>query len=283
MRLVSRTYNNKEDLTMATNKIHALALLVAAQDCTEFCDCNIEDATVVTLNDSMRCWSGAREYSHFTINPETGMVSWMQMPTEDVSEWTEELVKSAERFSAGKPGEACVDEATVCSEFWRHNKFSKQNMLMYLHLVQDRIYDRFVRTVIDTSRRYEDVFIFNGKAYTGNDLRGKGMMRWNGDGLINILDAQFYVRLAKRYYEATGILANATWIEQVFKPAFFRTYSQELAEKTVKYVSINHFAEEVINNMSWDEETWPVPNWLVDQFIEWMIDDMVEAVLSFAQ
>ena len=268
---------------MATNKIHALAMLVAAQDCTEFRDCNIEEATVITLNDSMRCWSGAREYTHFTVNPETGLVSWMQMPTEDVSEWTEELVKSTERFSAGKPGDACVDEATVCAEFWRHNKFSKQNMLMYLHLVQDKVYDRFVRAVIDTSGRYDDVFTFGGKSYTGADLRGKGMMRWNDDGLLNVLDAQFYVRLAKRYFEKTGILANSEWIEQVFKPAFFRTYSQELAEKTVKFISINHFAETAISTKNWDEESWPVPNWVVDQFIDWMIDDMVEAILAYAQ
>lgn len=268
---------------MATNKIHALQLLVASLQFLEFHDCGIKEACTITTNDSMRCWVGPREYTHFTVNPDTGLVSWIQMPTEDVSEWTEELVKNAERFSAGKPGEACVDEATFCAEFWKHNEFSAQNMLFYLHLVQDKGYDRLIRTVIDTSQRYNDVFTFNGEVYSGADLRGKGMQRWMDDGLLNIIDAQVYVRLAKRYYEMSGILANTEWCEQVFKPAFFEVYSKELAEKTVKFVSINHFAEEAISTKNWDDESWPIPNWIVDQHIDWMLADMLEAVHAYAK
>ena len=164
---------------------------------------------------------------------------------------------------------------------WVHNDLTKQNFLFYLHLVQDNAYDRFVRSVIDCSRRYEDVYVFNGKTYTGADLRGKGMMRWMDDGLINVLDAQFYVRACKKLFEQTKVKANRKWIESTMKPAIYSAYSRELAEKTVIFISIPDKANELICKTNFDEECWPVPNNVVDQHIEWMLEDIRNAFIKY--
>ena len=273
---------------MATNKIHYAMFLLFYLEHSDKLESwknpisfDLVNAAKVTTPDSMRCWSGNRGYSHFTVNPTTKQVSGMVMPTAGTEVWSEDLVKSAKKFDAGKPGSAVVDEATILEAFWDFNGFTFQNFLFYLHLIQDKCYDRFIRAYIDFSRKYDEnpMFLFNGKAYTADDLRGKGMAKWNDDGLLNQLDAQFYVRVAKRYFEKTGIKMNRKWIEEVMKPSFFEAYSQELAEKTIKFISIHDKAEEVITSGCFDEDCWPLPNNVVDQWIDWMLEDMLTAVI----
>lgn len=275
---------------MATNKIHFAMTMLFAVECSDVLkerkspiSFDMVNAAKVTTPDSMRCWMGPRNFSHFTINPLTRKISGVVMPTADTTKWTEELVKYAETFDAGKPGNAVVDEATVPAEFWKYNFFTEQNFLFYLHLVQDACYDRFIRSLIDVSRRYEadPKFIFQGKTYSADDLRGKGMARWNGDGLLNQLDAQFYVRVAKRYFEKTGIRLNRQWIEDAMKPTYFEAYSPELAEKTVKFISIHDTAEEIITLGAFDRSCWPVSNGYVDQYIDWMMDDILNACIEY--
>lgn len=273
---------------MATNKIHygmfllfglEYSAVLKARKCTISFD--KVNAAKVTTPDSMRCWSGNRGYSHFTINPSTKQVSGMVMPTVGTEKWSEDLVKYAKKYDAGKPGNAVVDEATIPEAFWDYNDFSLQNFLFYLHLIQDTCYDRLVRAYIDFSKMYDEnpTFMFQGKAFSADDLRGKGMNRWNGDGLLNQIDAQFYVRVAKRYFEKTGVRMNRQWIEDVMKPSIFKAYSPELAEKTVKFISVHDKAEEVITNGCFDEACWPLDNAVVDKWIDWMLEDMLNAVL----
>ena len=270
---------------MATNKIHFAALLYYDIEMRKFLSplgvgFNHIDAAVVTTPDSMRCWVGSRAITHFTLNPSTKEISFMEMPGYNTKLWSKDLLLSMYSYDAGKPGDAVVDESTIPAQFWKYNNFTEQNFLFYLHLVQDASYDRFIRSMIDVSGRYEDVYWFKGKKYSGNDLRGKGLERWNGDGLLNQLDAQFYVRLAKRFYEATGILINRHWVEVEMKPAFFEAYSKELAENTVKFISISDVAEDIISSHNFDQEIWPVSNKYVDQYLNWMMEDMTNAIIG---
>ena len=267
---------------MATNKNHSVAFMIAImkaiqngsfaiKDITG----NIREAIILTTNDSMRCWLGSRAPSHNTINPVTLEISWITYPTDDVSVWNKEMVLSAPMYDAGKPWTSCIDEETILDEFWEHNAITIQNTLFYLHLVQDVAYDSYIRELIDCTRRSENLFRFKGKTYTGDELRGKGMARWNGNGLINTMDAHFYVRLAKVYYELTGILINSEWLEYVYKPAFFEVYSQELAENTVKFTAIDPTADEIITSKRWDDEIWPVSNEVVDGYVWYMINTTI--------
>ena len=269
---------------MATNKIHFLAALAwqyAYAGVMEIPEARYfftpRSAAVMTTNDSVRCWSGAREFTHFTVNPDTKMVSWCHFPIESVKYWTKDVIeRQMVKYSYGKPGKAVVDEATIPAEMWRHNDKTTQNLLFYIHLIQDCTYDRFVRSVIDVTRRYEDIYIFDGKEYTGAQIRGEGMERWS-KGLLSELDDQFFVRLAKRYFYYTKCKANRQWIEIVMCKAIRGAYSKELAEATVKYVSLSDKAEELISSERFDEECWPIPNTIVDQWIDWMFEDMFGA------
>lgn len=269
---------------MATNKVHFLAALLfphvyagaiedpKSQTIQYFF--SPKSAAVMTTNDSVRCWSGNREYTHFTINPLTREVSWCHFPIESVKYWTMDVIeRQMVRYSYGKPGEAVVDEPTIPAEMWKHNDKTTQNLLFYIHLIQDCTYDRFVRSVIDVSRRYEDIYVFDGQEYTGSQIRGKGMERWS-KGLLSELDDQFFVRLAKKFFYYTMTKANREWIEQVMCKAIRAAYSNELAEATVKFVSLSDKANELISNKRFDEECWPIPNSVVDRWVDWMLEDM---------
>jgi len=267
---------------MATNKIHSVAFMIAMIESKQngtftikdFSG-NIREAIILTTNDSMRCWLGSRAPSHNTINPATGKISWITYPADDVSVWNKGMVLSAPMYDAGKPWTSCIDEETILDEFWEHNAITIQNTLFYLHLVQDVAYDSYIRELIDCTRRSDNLFTFKGTTYTGDELRGKGMARWNGNGLINTMDAHFYVRLAKVCYEMTGTLINSEWIENVYKPAFYDVYSQELAENTVKFTAIDPTADEIITSMRWDDEIWPVSNEVVDGYVKYMINTTI--------
>ena len=268
---------------MATNKIHFLAFMLLPYVFPGQCDgewFSEIGAAQVIMNDSIRAYVGPREYTHFSQNPRTGKVSWMRFPESDMKTWTKEILEGMEKFSAGKIGTAVVDEATVPEEFWLHNAQTPQNEHLYLHLVQDKTYDRFIRTVIDTSRRYEDIYAFGGETMTGAQLRGQGMERWTR-GLLNELDDQFFVRLVKRYHEATDSMVDFTWISMAMEDAIKQCYSAELAEATLKFVTLSYKANGIIETLGrskFDEEVWPVPNALVDQWIDWMFEDILDAL-----
>ena len=274
---------------MATNKIHFLLLLLfpylyKKKDEAEEFNPNdyfsCKNGALVIMNDSIRAYIGGREYSHFTKNPDTGATSWIQFPEEDVRFWTKELVKSAPMMSAGKPGEAVIDEDTVPDVFWLHNRRSLQNEFFYLHLLQDKAYDMFIRAYIDTKDRYHDKYVFKGRTIHGDDLRGKsGMDRWS-EGLLTRFDDQFYVRIAKMYFEATGIKANREWLEETMKTAIREVYPEDLAEATVKFVSLSDKANDIITNelfddeVQFDDEAWPVKNCFADQWVHYALASM---------
>lgn len=271
---------------MATNKNHFLAFLLwphvyagAIKDPRGRVSYyfNPQKAAVVTTNDSMRCWSRKREYTHFTVNPDTRAVAWCMFPTVSTKEWTKAMIEKMPKASVGKPGDSIVDEATIPEEMWKHNEVTPQNELFFIHLIQDRTYDRFVRSIIDTSRRYEDVYVFNGQELSGAQVRGEGMERWT-KGILSELDDQFFVRLAKLFYRYTNVKADRSWIQTVMNAAIYQAYSAELAEATVKFVSLSDKANELITKKNFDEECWPIPNGIVDQWIEWMMEDMFDAL-----
>lgn len=256
---------------MATNTVHFANHVNSKAKDKDFTESEVaKEAAIVIIPDSLRCYTKTREETHCTNNPETGENSWFVYPSAPICEWDEELISSCARFNAGKPGESCVDEETILSEFWRHNLSTPQNQLIFIHNVQDNVYDSFRSNVIDCSRRYWDIYSFDGQELSGDDLRGKGMKRWHGDGLLNQLDGQFFTRIAKRYYESTGILMNSDWIEETMKPAIADVYSAEFAEKTLPFVRLNLKANEIISAKAFDEELWPIRNHIVDRWIDKM-------------
>lgn len=273
---------------MATTKINFLAFLlipyVTKSKLGEREDIfTIGSAAKVIIPDAIRCWMRSRGDTHFTKNPETGMISWISFPNENVNRWTKKIVNGSKKEFYGKPQKAVIDEESSIENFWKYNSYTKQNMLFLLHFVQDRIYDNFIRTIIDTERRYEDVYLFENKEMKGSELREYGKERWK-KGLLSEIDNQFYVRLAKRYYNLAGVKANNYWIETTMIGRGVKgTYSQELAQKTMKFVLLSNLsnkADFLITTCNFDSEVWPVPNQVVDNAIDKMLDETIKMLIK---
>lgn len=247
-----------------TNKLHFLLSLLAGF--------SKEQAVEITTPDSIRCWCGPRQYTHFTINPETNEVSWIEFPNTPIKKWNKEVIDAANKYDAGKPGEAAVDEATDLETFWKHNKKTLPNQLFYIHLLQDTLYDAYLRSYVDVSERYKDRYFFNGEKYSGAEFRQSGQERWNGESLVNRFDTQVFIALAKRLYETQGIIANRAWFEQEVFPIFREVYSEELAEKTIRFVTMTDAANETISAKKFAYESGPVPADKVDAFIDLIIN-----------
>lgn len=247
-----------------TNKLHILFALLAGY--------SMKKAVVITTPDSVRCWCGPRQYTHCTINPDTNEVSWIKFPNLPIKEWNKELMDAAEKYNAGKPGEAAVDEATELSEFWLHNETTDQNKLIFIHLIQDKHYDTYLRSYVDVSEKYQDRYIFEDHVYSGDEFRKSGQERWDGESLVNRFDTQVFIALAKRLYETQGIIANRAWFEQEVFPVFREVYSKELAEKTIRFVTMTDAANETISAKKFAYESGPVPADQVDAFIDLIIN-----------
>lgn len=249
---------------MATSNLHIELALLSGY--------TLEEAVVLTTPDSVRCWSGPRQYTHFTENPATRKISWIKYPEVPVKEWKQELIDSAEKFDAGKPGVAAVDEASNPSIFWNYNQKTNQNELFYAHVVQDVLYDDYLRTYVDTSKMYEDEYLFDGKIYTGDEFRKNGDERWSGESLVNSFNTQVFIAAAKKLYETRGIIANREWFEKEVFPVFYKMYSMELAEKTISFITMTDFADKSISSLEFDYQHGPVPSSDVDKFIELTTD-----------
>lgn len=247
-----------------------------------FKECKVTSTNVALVGypDFFRCYVGNRGFGHFTINPKTGEVSWITYPEKDVKEITKADLEAADKYDAGKPGTACIDELSRPEEFWKHNKFSLQNLFFYIHLIQDDCYDKVpIRTFINTEKRYEGIFQFNGETLTADQLRGKGPSRWE-TGLINLIDDQMYIRLAKAYYEETGIIANQEWIDTIVKPAIHETYSEEQANSACKFINLSERLNQIVSNKNWNGNV-PLPDFLMDQAITWMMEAIHGAFLRY--
>ena len=243
-----------------------------------------ENAAKLCIPDAIRVWTGDRIFSHCTINPSTKKVSGIRMPLCDTKEWvTKEMVQCQTMVNAGRIGHAVVDEPTIPSAFWILNDFSIQNFIFYLHLVQDSMYDKYLWSVLDFSKRYEKhpTFLFNGKSYSASEVRGEGEARWKDNGLLNQIDSQVFVRVAKCYFEETGIKMNKKWIEEEMKPSFFSAYSQELAEHTTNCISFLDIADDIITSGDFDRDCWDIPNPYVDMWITWIMNEMYNAFIQF--
>lgn len=244
---------------MATSKVHILLSLLTGM--------NLADAIVLTTPDSIRCWSGPRQFTHFTENPVTKEVSWIKYPETPVKEWTKTLIENSEKYDAGKPGVSAVDELTKKREFWKHNNNSHQNTLLYTHLLQDDLYDKYLRTYIDVSRMYEDIYLFDGKVFSGEEFRKSGDSRWNRESLVSSFDSQVFIGLAKILYTTNKIIANRAWFEKEVFPAFYESYSNELAEKTIRFITMSDFADETISKLKFDYQHGPVNPCEVENFM----------------
>ena len=119
------------------------------------------------------------------------------------------------------------------------------------HLIQDVQFDIFIRQVFACSRRYMDIFKFNGEQLDGKRMRE----------LVQKLSEFGLYRLAYLIYKESGIVINQEWYDKNVKSALYETYSEDLAEGTYKYMKIPEKINEWITNKDFthfDEGIIPV-------------------------
>ena len=108
------------------------------------------------LPDSIRAYIGPRPLSHFEENPDGNDISWYKFP-EDIKSMTKSSALSCEQHLSDISRKSCLGEKTHVDKFVETN--SDLPELEYngilTHLIQDYIFDDWIRDLIDCSNKYE--------------------------------------------------------------------------------------------------------------------------------
>ena len=192
----------------------------------------------VLLPDAIRMYTRDRQYSHFEQG-KNGDVSWMSFPL-NVRHMDQQTIAETDKHKVDAEfiPKCCIGEETILSAFEEHNKHLPDPYFngVASHLIQDRVFDAFVRSKFDCTDQYEDRFRHNGTEYDGPGFRK----------LIADTEQQGYYTLAKYMYDKYGITANQEWIDSVVVPSLQESYPPDMAENTHKYMKIDPEINELI-------------------------------------
>ncbi len=193
------------------------------------------------LPDSIRAYTGARPYTHFETNPTNDDVSWYVFPS-DLKSLTKEKAQSQEKHLAE------IKDKSVLGEETRIDKFIETNNNLppteyegiLTHLIQDYLFDDFIRETIDCTNKYEPdaSFVFQGKNYNGQEIR-KAIQSFEEYG--------FYI-LASYCYNLYGITTDQKWFDEHVSKVLQKEYPEDLAANTYKYMKIPEEMNEKIKN-----------------------------------
>lgn len=203
--------------------------------------------------DAIRCYSKQREYSHFEESADGTDVSYWKLPV-DMKNLTQEIIDdsiSAEAHLAKKPATA-IGEVTRVDIFERHNKHLPKKIFdgIKMHLIQDSIYDEFIREQIDCRGKYRGVYKFDDREYNSEEVRK----------LITSIEEEGILILAKEIYEWYGVIVDMEWVEREVYPVIKSKYSKHMADTTCKYMTISEKTDIIIKTRSWDRKT----EWTLD-------------------
>lgn len=224
---------------------HILCTKLHEQD-----DLNINDYATymgaVLFPDAIRAYSGLRQYSHFEKGSDgVHDTSWWQFPT-SMKCLTKEKIQNhlsvfAHKSSSIRP--CAIGEDTDIHAFYEHNQHLPADMFLGIenHLKQDIEFDKFIRSHIDCTDKYDDVFRFHGTVYNGKDIRGV---------ITSIENHGIYV-LAHELYEREGITANQKWFADNIQPLLHDVYSDELADKTFSFMNMTRSVDTLISSHDW--------------------------------
>ena len=194
--------------------------------------------------DAVRAYTGRREYSHFEMNEERTDVSYMSFPS-DLHEKKVEMKKRI--YCTGHLANRISDYAlggdTDFQSFQEHNAHLEKTVKQGIgcHLIQDILYDKFIRENIDCSRKQEDLYVFDQKEMNGKELRE----------LVEEISQYGIYLLAYLLYQQYLIVADQKWLEYHIKPILYDQYPSDLAEKTFSYMKINPEINQKIQKKDW--------------------------------
>lgn len=237
-------------LTMNHTATKLLAMLENGEDLSSI-------DTIVSqllLPDAIRMY-GPRQVFHFTEHPISGNVSTVVLhTTPDNLKGIKDKLETNLQSDIPK---AAVDEMTHPEVFAELNP-AWIGSGYETHLYQDMAWDRWIRTLIDVSGRFDDRFGYNrtGKVVDGATLRKD----------LFPMDDLFFIAVAKRIKADYGISIDADWFEEHVHQSLLRDYDEDLAENTWKYINIPALDKQIV-----------LPEFVTQEEIEAEIDKIVEA------
>lgn len=195
--------------------------------------------------DAIRAYSGRREYSHFEESSDGKDVSYWSFPA-DMKHVTQEEVE--ERLQKTGHLSSCIRAAAIGEEtrlevFETYNQHLPEEIYVGVkdHLIQDRVFDAFIREQIDCSGKYEDLFVVDGQVYDGKQIRS----------YIGEIEQYGIYYLAYELYETMGITADQEWFDMQVQSALQKEYSPELAEKIYRFMKLSPEIDGYIKTHDW--------------------------------
>lgn len=183
------------------------------------------------LPDAIRMYTKYRQYSHFELGLNHD-ISWIKFPM-NIKNINHNILNASEcHLVASECIPKCViGEPTIFEKFVETNKYLPN--LYYdgvaKHLIQDIIFDNFVRKVFNCSKMYEDTFVVNGKSYNGKDFRD----------IIAKMEQQLFYFMSWFIRDEYGITSDQEWFDINVYPVLKLMYSEEMANNTYKYMKID--------------------------------------------
>ncbi len=205
------------------------------------------------LPDGIRAFIGARPYSHFEENPNQTDVSWYKFPI-NLKELTKEQALNQEKHLADIELKSCLGEMSQVDKFVETNHHLPRDYHegVLVHLIQDYIFDEWIRKTIDCSNKYEPnaSFVFQNQTYDSNGIRG----------IIADLEQYGFYLLAYICFTNYGIVANQEWFDKNVKSTLEKIYPKELVESTYKYMKIPDSINDMITKGDWSGLKFPKYN-----------------------
>lgn len=183
------------------------------------------DLAAVCYPDAVRAYTGCRQVSHFEGD------SWMTYPQFMCEKY---IPSSKGYYDAGTLDiEGALGKKTNLTAFKDHNRDLPVWLYRNIeaHLVQDMIFDKFIRNVIDESKKKQDIYYvkWGEKFMNAKELR-KLLTKFEDQLYPVIQDAADRI-LHKRvpFDEVKDVLSNA----------FERAYPEDLCDRTLSYMVMN--------------------------------------------
>lgn len=222
---------------MALSKTHILVSALAYH--RKKIEYNFEKLIpLLVLPDAIRCFNfgskvkNNRVITHFEVNPKTEKPSGMTFPSiAELKTLTDEKIQNMHMHVEPDYKQVAIgDKTSIPAAVSYNSKLETEEFLQILiHLIQDLVYDGYIRKKIDCSKRSKGIFTFKGESYDAKGVRS----------LITKIEEQEFRILAKKYAEETGVVPNMEWFEKNVKTAFESTYYDKMAESTWKYISVD--------------------------------------------
>lgn len=191
--------------------------------------------------DALRRYTGPRQYTHFEKLGDD--VSWIEFPDDLKVVNKQNVFDYCKSHLAGEYPKCAIGEETQIDVFEKHNRHLKP--LNYIgvknHLIQDVDFDIFVRQVFDCTKRFKDVYVFDGLVINGQEMR-KLVQKVSEFGLY---------RLAFLIYQTTGIKITQEWYTENVYRSIQKIYSQDLADGTYNYMKIPENMNSWIASADW--------------------------------